>query len=93
MIGKDAFAKELQRIRQRGYATNRGEWETEIGAVAAPVFDAAGQVVASVGVIMPLSRFPASKATQLGTWTSAAAADVSRQLGYRAGEVTVKRAG
>jgi hypothetical protein len=42
---------------------------------------------------MPLSRFPASKATQLGTWTSATAAEVSRQLGYRAGEVTAKRAG
>jgi len=93
VTGKDAFAKELQRIRQRGYAINRGEWEAEIGAVAAPVFDADGQVVASLGVIMPLSRFPANKATQLGTWTSAAAADVSRQLGYRAGEVTVKRAG
>ena len=93
VVGKDAFAKELQRIRQRGYAINRGEWEVEIGAVAAPVFDADGQVVASIGVIMPLNRFPASKATQLGTWTSAAAADVSRQLGYRVGDVTVKRTG
>ena len=93
VIGKDAFEKEVQRIRQRGYAINRGEWEAEIGAVAAPVFDADGQVVASIGVIMPLNRFPASKATQLGTWTSAAAAEVSRQLGYRVGDVTVKRAG
>jgi len=93
VVGKDAFAKELQRIRQRGYAINRGEWEAEIGAVAAPVFDADGQVVASVGVIMPLSRFPTSKATQLGAWTSAAAAEVSRQLGYRSGEVAVKRVG
>jgi DNA-binding IclR family transcriptional regulator len=93
VVGKDAFAKELQRIRQRGYAINRGEWEAEIGAVAAPVFDADGQVVASIGVIMPLNRFPASKATQLGTWTSAAAAEVSRQLGYRVGDGSVKRAG
>jgi DNA-binding IclR family transcriptional regulator len=93
VVGKDAFTKELQRIRQRGYAINRGEWESEIGAVAAPVFDADGQVVASIGVIMPLSRFPTGKATQLGTWTSDAAAEVSRQLGYRAGETSVKRAG
>jgi IclR family KDG regulon transcriptional repressor len=93
VVGKDAFAKELQRIRQRGYAINRGEWETEIGGVAAPVFDADGQVVASIGIILPLSRFPADKATQLASWTSAAAAEVSRQLGYRAGETKVKRAG
>jgi DNA-binding IclR family transcriptional regulator len=93
VVGKDAFAKEMQRIRQRGYAINRGEWHAEIGAVAAPVFDADGYVVASIGVIMPLNRLPTSKATQFGTWTSATAAEVSRQLGYRAGDTTVKRAG
>ena len=93
VVGKDAFAKELQRIRQRGYAINRGEWETEIGGVAAPVFDADGQAIASVGIIMPLNRFPAAKVTQLGAWTSAAAAEISRKLGYRANEVKVKKAG
>jgi IclR family transcriptional regulator, KDG regulon repressor len=93
VVGKDAFAKELQRIRQRGYAINRGEWEAEIGAVAAPVFDADGHVVASIGVIMPLNRFPVSKVAQLGTWTSATAAEVSRQLGYRAADVVVQRVG
>ncbi|MPZ38138.1 MAG: helix-turn-helix domain-containing protein [Rhizobiales bacterium] len=93
VIGDDAFAKELQRIRQRGYAINRGEWEAEIGGVAAPVFDADNRVVASIGVIMPLNRCPAGKATQLGGWISAAAADISRQLGHRAGDAKVKRAG
>jgi IclR family KDG regulon transcriptional repressor len=96
VVDRDAFAKELQRIRQRGYAINRGEWEAEIGGVAAPVFDADNQVVASIGVIMPLSRFPAGKATQLGVWVSAAATEISRQLGHRAGQVgsiKAKRAG
>jgi IclR family transcriptional regulator, KDG regulon repressor len=93
VIGDDAFAKELQQIKQRGYAINRGEWEAEIGGVAAPVFDADGRVVASIGVIMPLSRFPTGKATQLGAWISAAAAEISHQLGHRAGQENVKRAG
>jgi IclR family transcriptional regulator, KDG regulon repressor len=93
VVDKDAFAKELQRVRQRGYAINRGEWETEIGGVAAPVFDADSQVIASIGIIMPLNRFPATKVTQLGGWTSATAAEISRKLGYRVGDVKVKRAG
>lgn len=93
VVDRDAFARELQRIRQRGYAINRGEWEAEVGGVAAPVFDADSQVVASIGIIVPLSRFPSDKATQLASWTSAAAAEVSRKLGYRAGEHKVKRAG
>jgi IclR family transcriptional regulator, KDG regulon repressor len=93
VIGKDAFAKELARIRLRGYALNRGEWESEIGGVAAPVFDADGQVIASIGIIVPLSRFSADKAKQLAGWTSAAAAEISRKLGHRAGEANVKWAG
>jgi IclR family KDG regulon transcriptional repressor len=95
VIGSDAFAKELQRIRQRGYAVNRGEWESEIGGVAAPVFDANHQVVASIGVIMPLNRFPAAKATQFAALVSATAAEISRQLGDRAGagDVQVKQVG
>jgi len=73
---------EFEQIRRRGYAVNRGEWEQAVGAIAAPVFDAQGDVVASVGIILPSHRLNAAKATQMGTWTAAAAAEISRNLGY-----------
>lgn len=85
--GRDgAYSKPLQtefeQIRRRGYAVNRGEWERAVGAIAAPVFDAQGDVVASLGIILPAHRLTAAKATQMGRWTAAAATEISRKLGY-----------
>lgn len=73
---------EFEQIRRRGYAVNRGEWEQAVGAIAAPVFDAERNVAASIGIILPSHRLTAAKATQMGTWTAAAAAEISRKLGY-----------
>lgn len=42
--------RELDLVRQRGYATNCGEHQEEVCGVAAPVLDGAGRLVASVGV-------------------------------------------
>jgi IclR family KDG regulon transcriptional repressor len=82
VVGKDAFATELAQIRRRGYAINRGEWEDGVGAIAAPVFDAHGEPVASVGIILPVIRLSAAKVSQMASLTMAAAAEVSRRLGH-----------
>jgi DNA-binding IclR family transcriptional regulator len=78
-----ALPRELEQIRKRGYSVNRGEWDEEVGAVAAPVFDARGNVVASIGVILPANRLTNGKTVQIGTWTTSAAASMSERLGYR----------
>jgi IclR family transcriptional regulator, KDG regulon repressor len=78
-----ALTRDLQQIRKRGYSVNRGEWDEQVGAVAAPVFDAHGDVVASVGVILPSNRLTSGKTVQIGTWTTRAAASMSERLGYR----------
>lgn len=86
---------EFEQIRRRGYAVNRGEWEEAVGAIAAPLFDAERDVIASIGIILPSHRLTAAKATQMGRWTAAAAAEISRKLGYGADRVlpALKRAG
>ncbi|MCC6890466.1 MAG: IclR family transcriptional regulator [Hyphomicrobiales bacterium] len=93
VVDTQAFARDMQRIRQRGYAINRGEWEAGVGGVAAPIFDAEGQAVASIGIILPLARFPLAKAAPLGALTRAAAADISRQLGHRGEPEALQRIG
>jgi DNA-binding IclR family transcriptional regulator len=40
-------------VRQRGYATEDGEWRAGVRAVAAPVFGAAGDAVAALGAAVP----------------------------------------
>jgi DNA-binding IclR family transcriptional regulator len=50
------FLREMERVRQNGYAVNRGEWRESVGGVAAPVRDPSGQVVAALGVSGPIER-------------------------------------
>jgi DNA-binding IclR family transcriptional regulator len=93
--GADALARELERTRKRGYAINRGDWSDEVGGVAAPLFDAQGEAIGSVGIIMPLNRLTSAKTLQLGAWAVAAASAISGQLGHRpaADAPRLKRAG
>jgi hypothetical protein len=50
------FLREMERVRQQGYAVNRGEWRESVGGIAAPVRDPSGRVVAAVGVSGPIER-------------------------------------
>jgi DNA-binding IclR family transcriptional regulator len=83
VAGADALSKELERTRKRGYAVNRGDWSEDVGGVAAPLFDSQGDVVGSIGVILPLNRFTTVKMLQLGSLATAAAAAISARLGHR----------
>ena len=46
----------MERIREQGYAVNRGEWRESVGGVAAPVRDPGGMVIAAIGVSGPIER-------------------------------------
>ena len=52
--------RELDRIRARGYAQTLGTFRTDVGGVAAPIFDADGNVVASLCVSSPRYRINAA---------------------------------
>jgi DNA-binding IclR family transcriptional regulator len=73
---------ELDEVRRRGYAVALGEIEEGLNAVAAPVRDAAGQVVAAVSVSGPAYRVLAKQVAELGALTVQAADKISARLGY-----------
>jgi IclR family transcriptional regulator, acetate operon repressor len=50
------FEKELERIRERGYAFDREEWAQGVSCVAAPLL-LNGHVIAALGVSVPTERF------------------------------------
>src|SRR5699024_3620169 len=54
----DQLAKELEESRQRGWSSAVGEWEEGINALAIPVWDATGELVAAVSVTAPDFRMP-----------------------------------
>jgi hypothetical protein len=60
------------------------ELEAGLTAVAAPVRNAEGRVVASISASGPSFRIPADRITELAGSVSQAAAEVSRRLGWAA---------
>jgi IclR family acetate operon transcriptional repressor len=58
------------------------ENEDGIRCTGAPVFDHAGHVVAGLSVSVPATRFDTGAPARLGAQVRAAAADLSRRLGW-----------
>jgi DNA-binding IclR family transcriptional regulator len=76
------FRQILPEVRRRGYATAVDELEDGLTAVAAPVRDAEGRVIASISASGPSFRIPAERIPQLAESVRHAADAVSRRLGW-----------
>jgi DNA-binding IclR family transcriptional regulator len=83
IVDWEEFFAELARVRSLGYATNVGEWRTDIAAVASPIFDHEGRPQASLSISAPGSRMPAEVREKYGALVTEAAQRVSATLGYR----------
>ncbi|KPL30628.1 IclR family transcriptional regulator [Streptomyces anulatus] len=70
----------LAEVRLRGYATNAGEWRSDVSAVAAAVLGDAGLPVASLSVNVPTSRMTEDSRAAFGAAVREAAKTVSEAL-------------
>ena len=57
ITNSDEFVAELRRVRERGYAFDRGETSLQAACVGAPILDARGTAVAALSISGPTSRF------------------------------------
>ena len=76
------FPALLAQVRRRGFATAAEEFEAGLTAIAAPVRNAEGTVVASVSASGPSFRIPAGRIPALADAVRRAADEVSRRLGW-----------
>jgi IclR family KDG regulon transcriptional repressor len=74
------FLREMERVRQQGYAVNRGEWRESVGGIAAPVRDPGGRVIAAVGLSGPIDRLRPSSFRTLAVDVIRAAEGVGAAL-------------
>jgi IclR family KDG regulon transcriptional repressor len=74
---------ELLRTRQRGYAASSEERSLGASAVAAPIRDWRGKVIAAVGVLGPSQRLTPGVLKELGARVVQVAQKISTALGYR----------
>ena len=77
----EPLLEELARVRRRGYATAFGEYDTGLNAIAAPVHDARGQVIAAVDVWGPAFRVTPRRVPELAQQVREAAGAISVRLG------------
>ena len=77
-----AFELELERIRARGYATAVDELEPGLWAVAAPVRDAGGSIVAALSISGPTVRLHEGLLDELGRLVREEASTLSTRIGY-----------
>ncbi len=77
------LARQLVEARSRGFAVTIGELEEGLNAIAAPVRDAGGSVIAALSTSAPGYRLTASAIPAHAAAVVAAAAEVSRRMGYR----------
>lgn len=78
----EALARELEKIRQDGYALDAGGYIEQLIGVAAPVRDHAGAVVASVGIVAPSQRVEADRLESLVSLVLETAGGISRAIGW-----------
>jgi DNA-binding IclR family transcriptional regulator len=79
---KTQLRKELDRVREQGYAVAVDELEVGLTAVAAPIRNAHGDVIASMSVSGPTFRLAGSRVEEVVGLLVDAATEVSRRLGW-----------
>ncbi|MEW9669312.1 IclR family transcriptional regulator [Ammoniphilus sp. 3BR4] len=79
-INKDHYAEQLQRIEQVGYATSIEEREQGTSAVAAPVFNRKGEVVAALSVSGPAARLTTEKMVEMAPSIMASAQRMGKMV-------------
>ena len=80
---RNTLRRELEQARSSGIAYNREELTDQIVAIAAPIFDLYGIVVASIVVSMPDIRFNDEKEILIERLVKEAARTISQKLGFK----------
>jgi DNA-binding IclR family transcriptional regulator len=80
---REQLRLDLKRVRSRGYSLDDEEIFPGLRCVAAPIFDIDGGAVAGISVAGPSSRMLKDSLPRFTSRVVAAAAEISRRLGFR----------
>jgi len=80
------LSAEIRLVRERGYATAVDELEVGLTAVAAPIRNADGEVIASVSASGPGFRLAGERVAEVARAVTVAGDEISRRLGWQGHE-------
>lgn len=70
------------KVREQGYAISTGERAADTAAIAVPIRDGSGSVVASLSIVTPVTRMTENRVSRYLKDLQLHAGDLSRALGY-----------
>ncbi len=79
---RDELLQELEQVRRQGYATVEEELEAGLNALAAPIRDHTGAVIAAASIAGPAYRITPELFSHLAGQLQAVTAEISRRMGY-----------
>ncbi len=78
----EGIRKELEIIRSQGYSIDREGFEMGVCAVAAPIYNRRGNVIAVIGSPSPTTRMTPERIAEMATSYKEAAKAISHRMGY-----------
>lgn len=82
ILDPEELRQELALCRERGYAVDNMESQSEVRCVAAPIFNSLGHVFAALSISGPAFRITEERVHELGMRVREVAALISREMGY-----------
>lgn len=82
IISKIEFRKELEKVKNLGYAIDKGEDIQGINCVGAPIFDESGYPIAAIWITAPHGRLPEKDFHKKGKIIAKYAMEISIKMGY-----------
>ena len=79
----EQLTPELEQIRRQGYALDNSEFHVGLYSIAAPIYDAAGNVEYSFAVVSMFHKIASAEFAHAKALVLEAASAISRALGYR----------
>jgi IclR family KDG regulon transcriptional repressor len=85
LTSREALLKDLDKIRERGFAIDDGEHEAEVRCSAAPILNHLKEPIASFSVSGPKWRLSDEKLEEIGKMVHDTALEISNRLGFQVG--------
>jgi len=82
IVDERMLEEELLKVREQGFAEDRGEHEEDVRCLAAPLRDYQGKVVAAISISGPAFRMDSSRREKLKKLLIETTEKISRRLGY-----------
>jgi IclR family acetate operon transcriptional repressor len=76
----EELSQELRRVRERGYAVDRGEISAQATCISAPILDGHGMALAAISISGPTSRFNPRKEAPVIESLLMAVSEIGKQL-------------